>query len=177
MFKIKIDKNSIQHEGNYNLIVDDVPEFITVSDPSDILEFISDYVSADTPDWVEIILTDVDYEIIDSPVLLFTIDVEASLNYRITETPDDTYEKGVYVEIEHNGHEINTINVKEFKPYEFNLVGKGNTVFNTIHNELYNVSKLLEDNFHYEDTQYLFRDNIYGIGKYVNGEVLLWSIE
>lgn len=66
----KIDKETIQHEGNYNLDISQVPDIIIIDNKgkglidikTEILIRIEGYSGADAKDWQEIIVTDVEFE-------------------------------------------------------------------------------------------------------------------
>ena len=134
LVQVLIDKNSIEYEGSFDILTDNVPNRLEIECSS--LEDLKDKVIievtentlTDTPDWVELVIKDIDFEIMKTPILEFVFDVKALYKFnKIVERNVSEY-LGVKLENFNETFKFNDVELQSYKLVEINECDKPKTI-------------------------------------------------
>lgn len=172
---LKIKINNISHEGNFNINTEQVPKHLFVKSLDDIKYEVSHYVETDTPDYVELVITDVDYDIIESSFGEFILEVKAQLNYNTTTESEGYTYLGVKRYEENVIKEFISADIISYKVKSNNVVDKPQYKRPARHVELV-INDLLEENeFLYDEENITMEIAVKGF--YLNGSLYAYEGE
>lgn len=178
--EVLIDKSNIQYEGNFDITTEDISNRarFNVDNLSDldskIKQYVEAYAGTDTPDYQELIVTEVNYEITNSEYLEFKFKVQADYNFTEINEPESSEYMGVTEWHDNISYEFNSVEIIEYDLIEISKVTRSdNKVSQPLEQAL---QDLLEENEHlYEDG--LQELEVYVSGLYINGTLYVYEGE